>query len=113
MGLRSFAQHSPEVLGSSGTLLCLGSFPGLKKGEKDCDCPIWALGMGFPHDALPCATQHNQLKDMHVRLHVRFGERDLPSVPFSIRLHQSQASWDRQILQLAPTWHLLGLLKFK
>lgn len=31
-GLRNFAQPSPEVLGSSDTLLCLGSFSGLKKG---------------------------------------------------------------------------------
>lgn len=31
-GSRNFAQHSPEVLGSSDTLLCLGSLLGLKKG---------------------------------------------------------------------------------
>lgn len=62
-GLRIFAQHKPEVLGSSDTLLCLGSFPGSKKGEKAHDHPILALAMGLPHGPTPCATQRDQLKD--------------------------------------------------
>lgn len=62
-GLRSFAQCNPEVLGSNDTLLCLGSFPGSKKGEMDRNCPIWTLGMGLPHCPPPCAIQHDQLKD--------------------------------------------------
>lgn len=61
--LKSFAQRSPEVLGSGDTLLRLGSFPGSKKGERDRNCPMWALGMGLPHGPPPCATQHDQLKD--------------------------------------------------
>lgn len=102
-GLRSFAQRNPEVLGSSDTLLCLGSFPGSKKGEKDRDQPILASGMGLPDGPLPCATQRDQLKDSWA----------MRAVPSSNRLCQSQSSWDRRLLQLAQSWHSLGLLKFK
>lgn len=44
--------------------------------------------------------------------HMRFGEGALLTIPSSSRLHQSQTSWDKQLLQPAQSWHSLGLLKF-
>lgn len=98
-GLRSFAQHNPEVLGSNDTLLCLGSFPGSKKGEKDrVQSTHPGFGDGAPwwpptlcHPAWPAEGQLS-----HVR--TGFRKRGLPAVPSSNRLCQSQSSWDRWLL---------------
>lgn len=109
-GLRNFAQPSPEVLGNSDTLLCLGSFSGLKKGI------ITLLsGLGDGVSSWPPTLCHpaRPAEGWLSHVHMRFGERGLPALSFSSKICQSQTSWDKQLLWLSQSCHSLRLLKFK